>query len=68
MSKSEDNEFLDFELSEKPQKKSGSMEHAQDEMEQRRQAQGLTNQSSEACTLCSLNLFYAAPAYLLSIE
>lgn len=36
MSKSEDNEFLDFELSEKPQKKSGSMEHAQDEMEQRR--------------------------------
>lgn len=50
MSKSEDNEFLDFELSEKPQKKSGSMEHVRDEMEQRRQAQGLTNQSSEACT------------------
>lgn len=45
MSKSEDNESLDFQLSEKPEKKLGSMEHAGDETQQRRrQARGLKNQ------------------------
>lgn len=55
MSKSEDNESLDFEPSEKPYKKFGSKEHAQDEMEQRkRQARGLKKQS---CTIVLRGLY-----------
>lgn len=56
MSKSDYNESLDFELSEKPQKKFGSVERAQDETEQRRrQAQGLKTQS---CTRVLRGLYH----------